>query len=283
MSDSCPSKELLVTVLYGEAGPDEQAAFQAHLLACADCRDEVEALGGVRALLHEWEAPQLHSNFRIVSEPAETGPHAPANVVAGPARWWSTGAARWAGMAAAAMVVLGVSAGIANLDVTVGSDGLRIRTGWSRTQAAPAEVATREAAQPSPASQVSASPASLTSQGETPWRAELAALEQRMRQELSQSMASHGAAAPAAVPASLGARGSDEAFLRRVQALIDQAETRQQQNLALRMTELARDFDMQRKADFVQIQQGLGRAEAEAARTQQMMNYLVRTASTTPR
>jgi hypothetical protein len=78
-------------------------------------------------------------------------------------------------------------------------------------------------------------------------------------------------------------RADDEAVLRRVQALIDQAETRQQQNLALRMTELARDFDMQRKVDFVQIQQGLGRAEAEAARTQQMMNYLVRTASTTPR
>ena len=78
-------------------------------------------------------------------------------------------------------------------------------------------------------------------------------------------------------------RASDDVLLRRMQALIDESETRQQQNLALRVTELARDFDVQRKADFVQIQQGLGRAEAEAARTQQMMNYLVRTTSSTPR
>ena len=50
-------------------------------------------------------------------------------------------------------------------------------------------------------------------------------------------------------------------MLRRVQALIDEAETRQQRNLALRVTELTREFDIQRKADFVQIQQGLGKIE----------------------
>jgi hypothetical protein len=160
------------------------------------------------------------------------------------------------------MLTVGVSARIANLDITIGSGGLRVRTGWSQSSATAAAPAS---ARPAPDA--------------APWRAELAALEQRMRNDM--------ASRPAPVPAAGGARSDDEALLRRVQVLIDQAETRQQQNLALRMTELARDFDMQRKADFVQIQQGLGkiegRAEAEAARTQQMMNYLVRTASTTPR
>jgi hypothetical protein len=115
--------------------------------------------------------------------------------------------------------------------------------------------------------------------GDAPWRTELTALEQRLRDDMLARVATSSGPS-----VSLAAsRTADEALLRRVQQLIDESETRQQRNLALRVTELARDFEVQRKADFVQIQQGLGRAEAEAARTQQMMNYLVRTASSTPR
>jgi hypothetical protein len=278
MSDrqSCPSKEVLVTALYGEADPGEQAAVQRHIAACEACRAEFDELGVVRQVLREWEAPPLGENFRIVSAPA--GPSAPGRVVAGPSRWWAGPAATWAGLAAAAVLVIGVSAGLANLDVTVGPDGVRLRTGWAHTEASaapPVQPVRGEAAgatTPAPVSVATATPDAV------PWRADLDTLEQRLRADMATRSSATSPAGAAA-----GARADDEALLRRVQALIDLAETRQQQNLALRMTELARDFDMQRKADFVQIQQGLGRAEAEAARAQQMMNYLVRTASTSPR
>jgi hypothetical protein len=176
------------------------------------------------------------------------------------------------------VLVMGVSAGLANLDVSLGPDGLHVRTGW---QKAPSAAST------APAEVQGATPATVAGQAApdaAQWRAELAALEQRLRSDLARPAVT---TTPVAAPVS-ASRAEDDVVLRRVQALIDQAETRQQQNLALRVTELAREFDMQRKADIVQIQQGLGkiegRAEAEAARTQQMMNYLVRTASsTTPR
>ena len=181
------------------------------------------------------------------------------------------------------MLVMGVSAGLANLDVTIGPDGLRVRTGWNQPAATPAGTSTTLAGGAAAvAVQTAAAPAPADAGATAPWQADLAALEQKFRREMA-TRALPSAAAPAVV----STRSEDEALLRRVQALIEQAETRQQRNLALRVTELARDFDMQRKADFVQIQQGLGkiegRAEAEAVRTQQMMNYLVRTASTTPR
>jgi len=61
---------------------------------------------------------------------------------------------------------------------------------------------------------------------------------------------------------------------------------RQQRNLALRVAELARDFDVQRDADLVQIEQGLGRiegrSEAEAARSREMMNYIQRVSQQLP-
>ncbi len=53
------------------------------------------------------------------------------------------------------------------------------------------------------------------------------------------------------------------------------------------MTEVSRDSAVQREADLVQIQQGLGRLEgrsdAEAARAREMMNYIVRVSQQSPR
>lgn len=271
---SCPSKESLVTVLYGEATAAEEQAVRAHLVVCVPCREEFAGWGDVRQSLEEWHTPVLPAHFRLVSEPAEAEPAPTARVIAGPARWWATRQAAWAGLAAAAVLVLGVSAGLANLDVTVGAEGLRIRTGRgahvAQEAAAPAAVPAAVASQATPSTGAPADAA---------WRTELAALEQRLREDMNTRVAASSGPSVALA----ASRASDDVLLRRMQALIDDSETRQQRNLALRVTELARDFDVQRKADFVQIQQGLGRAEAEAARTQQMMNYLVRTASSTPR
>jgi hypothetical protein len=52
------------------------------------------------------------------------------------------------------------------------------------------------------------------------------------------------------------------------------------------MAEVSRDFSLQRQADLVQIQQGLGRlegrTEAEAARARELMNYIMRVSQPQP-
>jgi hypothetical protein len=49
----------LVAYLYGEATKEEAALFRRHLEACAVCREELAALGGVRAELGAWRAEAL--------------------------------------------------------------------------------------------------------------------------------------------------------------------------------------------------------------------------------
>jgi hypothetical protein len=114
------------------------------------------------------------------------------------------------------------------------------------------------------------------------WEREVAAAEQRILAAVDQRLARTAGPVAAAVPARLG----EEAFMQRVQELLDASETRQQRNLALRITELARDFDLQRKSDLVTIQQGLGqlegRTQAEAARTRELVNYIARVSAAVP-
>ena len=63
-------------------------------------------------------------------------------------------------------------------------------------------------------------------------------------------------------------------------ALIDESEAQQRRELALRLTQFGRDLEVQRQADFVRIERGIGRVEgmagAEIARQRQMVNYLMR-------
>ena len=65
-----------------------------------------------------------------------------------------------------------------------------------------------------------------------------------------------------------------------MRALITESERRQQQELALRLTQFTRDVDVQRRADLVRIDQGIGQLEgrtgAEVARQREMLNYIVR-------
>lgn len=72
--------------------------------------------------------------------------------------------------------------------------------------------------------------------------------------------------------------------LRRVRAMIDQSEAKQQRELALRLADVVRDFDAQRRADLLQVQQNLGQIEGQTgeavARNRDLLNYIVRTSST---
>ena len=69
-------------------------------------------------------------------------------------------------------------------------------------------------------------------------------------------------------------------MLRQLRALIEESERRQQRELALRLTDVVRDFDAQRRADLVRIEQNMGQIEgltgAEALRQRQLLDYLVR-------
>jgi hypothetical protein len=74
------------------------------------------------------------------------------------------------------------------------------------------------------------------------------------------------------------------AVLRQVRTMIDQSEAKQQRELALRLADVVRDFDTQRRADLLQVQQNLGQLEGQTgeavARNRDLLNYIVRTSGT---
>lgn len=123
----------------------------------------------------------------------------------------------WARVAAA-MLFLGISAAVANLNVTYDQNGLVVRTGWMSPAPAVSE--------PIPA----------------PWRADLTALEQQLRTAIQ------------ALPVQTSTpEVSQEAVLRRVRALVEESEQRQQRELALRIAEVDSHVQAQRLADLRNI------------------------------
>ncbi|HET7618696.1 MAG TPA: zf-HC2 domain-containing protein [Vicinamibacterales bacterium] len=239
-------KDLLVGYVYDDITPADRSRFERHLAECADCRDDVDGMRGTRQLLTAWAPPQPDLGFRVVDSRSRPAWRA----------WWTPAL----GLAAAAVLVLAAAAAVANVRVTYG--GVTVQTGWRTSAAAPAISA---APQPVDAARVDASYADI---------------ERRIRQ-LEEARAS----APAAIAVSSPSRANrptDDELLRRVRALLSQSESRQQQELALRVAQLVRDFDLQRQADLARIQQGLGRVEsltnAEAASHRQAMDILYRVA-----
>ena len=163
-------------------------------------------------------------------------------------RWWAPPV--WA-QAAAAVLVLSAGAALANLDVHYGADGLRVRTGWHSNDSNNSN------------------------------HSNLADLERRLRAEFTHAIAAVPAARPVTAPAQPApVRDGGEEVLRQVRALIAESERRQQRELALRLTDVVRDFDAQRRADLVRIEQNMGQIEgltgAEALRQRQLLDYLVR-------
>jgi len=259
----------LMAYLYDETTPQERAEFDAHLATCARCRTELAAFGGVRRQLAQWSPPafgafdagltlsrpdarlkaarDVDGNESVEGEPARHTPgwrHLPA----------------WA-QVAAAMLFLGVAAGIANLDVHYDAQGgLNIHTGWSR--------ASNQQNQANPANQ-----ADLAN------KTDLLALERELRAELRASQQ-----AAAAAPASTHAPASNDAeVLRQVRVLLDQSERRQQSELALRVAAFSNEINMQRQADLRRIDMSLGRFQdstgVEVLRNRQKLDYLLQRAS----
>ena len=268
--------EAIVAFLYEDPNghPAERGRFQAHLTTCARCRADVAALRGVRAQLARWAPPE--PSFAVIGrQPAVAGPQSdPQSAVRDP-QWWRAVPA-WA-QVAAALLFLGVSAGVANLDVRYDRSGLSIRTGWSSPSrdgrvGGSDKPATVVAQAPAPA----AAQARLTAAAEAaPWRADLAALERQLKTEFRATQVS---AAGAQLQAVRATASTDADITRRVRALVEESEKRQQRELALRIAELLRDVSAQRQADLVKIDRTLGVVQnnvgVEVMKTRQQMNQM---------
>jgi anti-sigma factor ChrR (cupin superfamily) len=233
-------EETIASFLYDELESPRRTDFEAHLLICTLCRDEVAGLRAVRAGLDTWQPPAIVRRAAAVDHPAG---------------WRAIPA--WA-QVAAALLVLGVSAGFANLRVHYDSSGLTIQTGWSQTSRA--AVADGQAAA-------------------APWRAELAALEQRMRNDFRAQQTSASAIAASTAPQRVQS-STDADTMRRMHALVDESEKRQQRELALRVAEVLRDVSAQRRADLINIDRNLDQMQnnlgVQVLRQGQSLNYLMR-------
>ena len=251
--------ETIVAYLYGEMEADERALFDRHLAACAPCRAELADLRGVRSELARSAAPELPDH--IPFDVAIPGLGAGAGKAGRSIPVWA--------QAIAATLILGVAAGVANLDVTYSrTSGLSIRTGWRH----PADSTSSHAvAAPGFAAQT----ASATSTA--PWKGDLTALERELRADIDRQ--------PVAVQ-TVASNNSDEAVLRKVRQLVQDSEKRQESELALRMAEAVRELQMQRQADLVKIDRTLGfmqnRTGMEVMRTQRQMNSLAQQVSQRP-
>jgi hypothetical protein len=212
----------------------------------------VAALRGVRAQLARWSPPDFVSS---------NWPSAIGN------RPWWRAVPVWA-QVAAAMLVLGVSAGIANLDVHYDRAGLTVRTGWSgRAGGSGGAGAADEAGRSSGTEVVQSFPPASA-----PWKADIAALESQLKNEI------HAAQTSAPAARTVSASASDAEITRRVRALVEDSEKRQQRELALRIAELLRDVNAQRQADLVKIDRTLGTVQnnvgIDVMKTRQQINQM---------
>jgi hypothetical protein len=256
----CGNTDVLVSYLYEEGDQSERQAFAAHLAQCAACASEVRAMRDVRGELAMWQPPETVLDFRIVREPRRQS---------GRLGWLAMPALpAWAQFAAASLVV-GVAVGISGLEIRYDQQGWTARAGWSKPVAVQTAVAT-----PSNVAQASTA-------ADAPWRAELVALEQRLKGEL-RSVGAGGpdAAVRQASNGTVKAPMGDREFMARVQDLIDASETRQQREMAVRIAQVTRDFDTQRRTDLARVVNGMGALEgrtgAAVAAQRELLNYLVR-------
>lgn len=255
---TCDDKATLVAYLYDEIDAQDRQRVDEHLRQCAACAAEVGALAGVRIELTQWSAPNAELGFSIVrgDAPATAVAPAPSAAVLRPAQWWHT-VPVWA-QAVAAILVLAVSAAIANVQIKSGPDGFVVSTGWMTPAAAPAAVA----------------PASTAAPESEAWRPALIALEQQLRDEIRATKET------GTLRAASRSEG-DTATIARVRALLEAAETKQNRELAFRMTQLMSDINVQRRADLLRVEQAIGHTGVEMAKQRQQLNYVIR-ASTTP-
>jgi len=244
----CTNAELILSYVYGELPEADRRTFDTHLAGCVACATEVAGLQATRGHLASWTPPEPDFGFRIVRGNAGAAP--PPRRVAFTPVW---------GLAAAAVLVLAAAAAIANVEVRYDSGGLMVRTGWVRDVPAPENAG----ASPAGVAQVSA-PADE-------WRAEIAALQSRLR-ELEAAASARESSGGAQLAS--GPRMSEAEIIRRVREIVSQSETRQQREFALELARVVGEVDRARRMDLLTVQQGIGRLRGQIpSDVQQHLNY----------
>ena len=89
----CDDRETLIAYLYDEATAAERRQVDAHLATCAECREELRSLRGVRQDLLAWDVPAHESVWKPFASPQ-------------PVAWWRQVPA-WGLAAAAALGLMG--------------------------------------------------------------------------------------------------------------------------------------------------------------------------------
>ena len=233
----------LAAYLYGECDATERAIVEAHLAVCAACASELQSLGATRSALASWAPPDAELGFRIVSKSAA---ESPATVLR-PARWWQQPLPAWAQAAAAILIF---AAG--------GLLGMRAGTADPATAAPVAASA--------PVTTAAATSSTVSAQ-------DLAELEQRLRGEMN----SLRATAPPA-PVATRTAANDEEIIQRVRAILAESERRHEREMSIRLAQVLRDVDMQRRVDLARIQDTFGQMEgttgAELLRQREVINLL---------
>lgn len=262
--------ELLVSYLYDECEPAGQAGIASHLGACADCAAELTALTATRELLAGWAPPDVALGFQIPR--AGAGADAPAIGGEGPVRlfrpeptganvlegWWKRPLPAWAQAAAAALIfAAGLAVGTAS--GLGGADG-------PAAASAPANASAQTAS--SVVTPPVNAPAPTTASVD-----QLARDIQQLRTELTTLKTS-------AVPERVASPASSAEVMARTRELIDDSAAGLRSELTLRTTQLARDFEIQRRQDLAQVNRSIdivnGQAGAAAREQQQVLEGLAK-------
>lgn len=231
----CDSKEVLVGYLYDELDDSARRGFDTHLTMCPECRDELAGLRSTRMHLTAWAPPEPDFGFQIVRSPAAL-----------PVTRGFRVSPVW-GFAAAAVLVMAVATAVANVEVRYGDAGLVVRTGWNRG-------ASVEPGAPVPAGAPAASSPAVgaPSAESVDWQE---GIDHRLREleAIARTQPSAGQKASTSI--------SDVEVLRRVREMLGQSETRQERAVALRIAEVTRELDAQRRIDLAAIDSGMARLQ----------------------
>lgn len=253
--------EALLTYLYEDGDPGERQRLNRHLVECERCASAVRELRAVRGALADWTPPAAELGFRIVQDPI---PAAQASL-----RGWIARPLPRRVQLAAAILLFSLGAALAQFDLQqFGAGALTLRTKWRAAEGRASGVGSRESGPVPqvPRSAIAQAPATMPSP-RTP--AGMVALETTLRESLA-----------AGTQASTGTAQSADTLLRRVQTMIEQSEQRQQRELALRLAQVVREFDEQRRADLLRVEQNFGQLEgqtgAAVAQQRELLDYLVR-------
>jgi anti-sigma factor RsiW len=237
------NEELLLDYLYEEGDPAERIRIAQHLQQCAPCSVAVLELQSVRGLLAEWTPPETVLGFKVVQSDAPAP--SPAQMPSYAPVQKGSRSLFWA-QAAAAVCLFAAGVGASQLRVEYANGALTVRS----RAVEPAAVAQADTPVTHSGTDILLAPGAF--------------------QRVSNSTA------PAASPERTA---SADEVLGRVKALIDQSESRQQHELALRLQDVMRDYDAQRQADMRRVDQNFGQLEVqtgqEVARSREMLNSLV--------